>query len=64
MASTDTASTNPLAVRMDPDDLAWLKGRRKATGVSVNSEIKRAVSQYRNRIEAAARRKAASDVHR
>jgi hypothetical protein len=57
MADSKTGTPNPLAVRFDPDDLHWLRTRRTETGVSVNSEVKKAVAQYRRRVEAANRRK-------
>lgn len=37
---------NPLAVRLDPDDLDWLRDERGRSGVSVNRMIATAVRQY------------------
>lgn len=46
MADETTKLTAPFAVRIDPDDLAWLRDERDASGASVNGMITKAVRQY------------------
>jgi len=64
MPRVTTKPPNPLAVRLQEDDLKWLRARKASTGESVNSMISEAVGQYRRRHLAAAReavRRAAAD---
>lgn len=63
MPTTTTKSPNPLAVRLSPEDLIWLRAERESGNGSVNSLISRAVSQYRVRVEAARRGKANRGTH-
>lgn len=55
MPRVNSKPPNPLAVRLNPDDLAWLRQRRTDTGEPVNTMISIAVTQWRRRMEAAAR---------
>lgn len=63
MPSTTSKTPNPLAVRLDAEDLAWLRAERETNGVSVNSLISKAVAQYRTRVEAARKGKATRGSH-
>jgi hypothetical protein len=63
MPTTAVKQVNPLAVRLSPVDLAWLRAEREATGTPVNALISKAVTQYRTRIEAARKGKANRGTH-
>lgn len=63
MPGTTTKPPNPLAVRLDQEDLTWLRAERENTGTSVNSMIAKAVRQYRARMEAARAGKAKRGTH-
>jgi len=46
MAQDTVKLTDPFAVRINPEDLAWLRDERDTSGASVNGMIVKAISQY------------------
>lgn len=63
MPGDDSKKANPLAVRLDAEDLIWLKGERTVRGTPVNALIKTAVRQYRARVEAARKGRGTGGAH-
>jgi len=54
---------HPLAVRLRPQDVDWLRRERENTGTPVNAMVSKAVQQYITRMSAARKAKESRGTH-